>query len=615
MTRTRRQLFCIVIMLVWAALSAHAGILRQGKTLLLCHRTANRDVPENTLESLALAARMGCDIVEVDVRRTLDGQLVLNHDGFLDRFTNSTGEVENTDLRELDRMDFGAWQGERFRGMRIAHFDDALRLAHAMKVNLFLDIKTKGIGALVLDAVAREGMTDGVRFGGEWEDIRALNPHVNPDPVADLQPGFDMDEVPKLHARGKVVIANFILNGHEGDLEAMRAAVAAGVDGIMVDYPRLGAEAVGRPIEERVGRLLQQGGSGASSSRIAAIRELREYTGFPLQRNFLHWMQDSDDSVSHEAALALITSRPSVTAAVLEPMTHSPNASARRNAAWAIGSLSAEQQDLKNCVPPLLPLLDDPEPSVVKEALLAITWCPASPSTTVPAAKLVALLNSSVPIVRGLAAVALAHHHTDTAANPIIEQLRKEEAQAAAYDAAWAARGRPKLTQPEIDELVERFRALMKYIQSLSMLPKDDALTTLAQQAFRAVHDYSNGTALLAGFQLWDRIGDDPQPAIAALGSTDSGAAERAQWALVEAGPGVLPAVRKALRNSTGLTKQRLITVLVWQADPEAIPVLKQLEKDDPGDRDKLEWAIAKIRSLNDVFADVTCCAQPVDAR
>jgi len=122
-------------------------------------------------------------------------------------------------------------------------------------------------------------------------------------------------------------------------------------------------------------------------------------------------------------------------------------------------------------------------------------------------------------------------------------------------------------------------------------------------------------TALVAGFQLCDRIGVDPQPAIAALGSTDSGVAERAQWALVEAGPSVLPAVRKALRNSTGLTKQHLIMVLAWQADPEAIPVLKQLEKDDPGDRDELEWAIAKIRSLNDVSADVSCCAQPVDAR
>jgi glycerophosphoryl diester phosphodiesterase len=48
---------------------AHGGVLRVDKVLLLCHRTANRDLPENTLESLALAARMGCDIVEVDVRR------------------------------------------------------------------------------------------------------------------------------------------------------------------------------------------------------------------------------------------------------------------------------------------------------------------------------------------------------------------------------------------------------------------------------------------------------------------------------------------------------------------------------------------------------------------
>jgi HEAT repeat protein len=395
----------------------------------------------------------------------------------------------------------------------------------------------------------------------------------------------------------------------------MRAAVAAGVDGIMVDYPRLGAEAVGRPVEERVGRLLQQAETGASSSRIAAIRELREYTGFPLQRDFLRWMQESDDSVSHEAALALITSPPSVSAAVLEPITHSSYASARRNAAWAIGSLSAEQHNVKNCVPPLLPLLDDPEPSVVKEALLAITWCPASPSTTVPAAKLVALLNSAVPIVRGLSAVALAHHHPDSAANPIIEQLRKEEAQAAAYDTAWTARGRAKLTQPEIDELVERFRALMKYIQALSMLPKDDALTTLADQAFRAVHDYSNGTALVAGFQLWDRIGDDPQPAIAALGSTDSEVADRAQWALVEAGPSVLPAVRKALRDSTGPAKRRLILVLAWQADPDGIPVLKQLEEDDLGSRDELAWAIAKIMSLNDGSGNPSCCAQPTGAR
>ena len=258
MTSTRWHLFFIVIMLV-STIPAPMRDVRE-EALLLCHRTANRDVPENSLESLALAARMGCDIVEVDVRRTLDGQLVLNHDGFLDRFTNSTGEVENTDLRELDRMDFVAWQGERFRGMRIAHFDDALRLAHAMKVNLFLDIKSKGIGAMVLDAVAREGMTDSVRFGGESEDIRALNSQVNPDPVVDLQPGFDKDEVPAscMPTEG--------WSSPTSSSMGMRAIWKRCAQRWLPEWtalwsiiPRLGAEAVGRPVEERVWEIIATG--------------------------------------------------------------------------------------------------------------------------------------------------------------------------------------------------------------------------------------------------------------------------------------------------------------------------------------------------------------------
>ena len=118
----RKLLLCALLLM---APFANAGILRKSNVQLLCHRTANRDLPENTLESLALAARMGCDIVEVDVTRTLDGELVLNHDNFLDRFTNTTGEVEHTELRELDRMDFGAWRGARFRGMHIVSFRQA----------------------------------------------------------------------------------------------------------------------------------------------------------------------------------------------------------------------------------------------------------------------------------------------------------------------------------------------------------------------------------------------------------------------------------------------------------------------------------------------------------
>jgi len=81
---------------------------------------------------------------------------------------------------------------------------------------------------------------------------------------------------------------------------------------------------------------------------------------------------------------------------------------------------------------------------------------------------------------------------------------------------------------------------------------------------------------LVAGYQLWDRIDADPQAAIAALSSADGDVADRAMWALVAAGPGVLPSVHSALRASSGEEQKRLVEIAAWRADPEALPALKQ---------------------------------------
>src|SRR5579875_1858004 len=86
---------------------------------LRCHRTANKDVPENTLESLEQAALLGCDLVEIDLRRTLDGKIVLNHDGFLERLTDSHGEVESTFYDDLRMRDAGGWMSSRFTGLQV----------------------------------------------------------------------------------------------------------------------------------------------------------------------------------------------------------------------------------------------------------------------------------------------------------------------------------------------------------------------------------------------------------------------------------------------------------------------------------------------------------------
>jgi glycerophosphoryl diester phosphodiesterase len=37
---------------------------------------------------------VGCDVVEIDLRRTLDGKIILNHDGLLERLTDGIGELK-----------------------------------------------------------------------------------------------------------------------------------------------------------------------------------------------------------------------------------------------------------------------------------------------------------------------------------------------------------------------------------------------------------------------------------------------------------------------------------------------------------------------------------------
>src|ERR1700753_3784411 len=121
------------------ASAAHAADMPPGRVQLLCHRTANKDVPENTLESLQQAALLGCNVVEIDLRRTLDGEIVLNHDGLLDRLTNGYGDVEQTNFAELELLDAGSWMAPRFSGFHMARFDDALRLARSLDIRLILD--------------------------------------------------------------------------------------------------------------------------------------------------------------------------------------------------------------------------------------------------------------------------------------------------------------------------------------------------------------------------------------------------------------------------------------------------------------------------------------------
>jgi glycerophosphoryl diester phosphodiesterase len=580
----------VVLLALFAARFAHADVLLPGGVQLFCHRTANEDVPENTLESLDQAALLGCNVVEIDLRRTLDEKIVLNHDGIMERLTDGVGEAETSYYGDLQLRDAGSWMGERFENLHMTLFQDALRLAREQDIRLVLDIKDKGLGADVLRILEREGMLQRVQFNGEWEDVKKLYPAATDvgNGTIWVQPGVTEDQVKQYHRQGKAVVANFSANHHEMDLAGMKAAVAAGVDAINVDYPRLGADAVGRPVERRVHELILKGDSGDSGARVAAILELSRYSGFPLQGNFSHWLLDADDHVSRAAALALVTARPRTPVSAFSKAFQYGDAAPRANAAWALGMLRGPASAL-------LPLLHDQDLHVLQSALLALARAPGDVSAGI----LLPLLSYDDAAVRGAAAVALAQHQPEAAIRAIPAQLQREVVFEQAIQDDHERRGTSKFTQPEIDAIMKSFKCQMEMMRALDMLQGKEGTRELVQLAFRPDQSLSSYDGIVAGFQLWDRIGADAAPAVLALGSTDPQVADRAEWMLVKAGPAVLPEVRKALASENETVRPRAMRIVAWQGDTESLDALEAIQKTDAADASLAAWAIEKIHVLH----------------
>ena len=69
--------------------------------LVVSHRADWRNAPENSLQAIKNCIAMGIDMVEIDLKKTKDGQLILLHDKTIDRTTTGKGKPEDYTLAEL----------------------------------------------------------------------------------------------------------------------------------------------------------------------------------------------------------------------------------------------------------------------------------------------------------------------------------------------------------------------------------------------------------------------------------------------------------------------------------------------------------------------------------
>jgi glycerophosphoryl diester phosphodiesterase len=107
------------------------------KILVVAHRADWRNAPENSIQAIKNAIEMGVDMVEIDVRKTKDNQLVIIHDKTLNRTTNGTGKVSDWTLESLRNLYLRNGQG-RVTRFKIPTLEEAL-LAAKGKVLVNLD--------------------------------------------------------------------------------------------------------------------------------------------------------------------------------------------------------------------------------------------------------------------------------------------------------------------------------------------------------------------------------------------------------------------------------------------------------------------------------------------
>jgi len=121
------------------------------------HRGGAEHRPENTLAAFRHCVALGVHQVELDLRRTRDGALVLIHDASVDRTSDGSGVVAELSLSQLLTLDFGRCRDAHFAGERIPTFEQVLAVLPA---DVWINVQIK-LGEPIAREVARQVVASG----------------------------------------------------------------------------------------------------------------------------------------------------------------------------------------------------------------------------------------------------------------------------------------------------------------------------------------------------------------------------------------------------------------------------------------------------------------------
>jgi len=534
------------------------------------------NTPENTIVAFETAADIGIRGLEVDVRKTRDGKLVLMRDATIDRTTDGKGYVNQLSYEEIKLYDAGSWKSEEFSGERVPLLSDALRIAKERKLKLIINVKEHGIEQKTLSLIKEFDMINHVYFSGRLETLRNKDIDIKGSQLVFLSPGEESSGVIDLiHERHNNVGTRLL---GTDDRDKMKERMFTGVDFILTDYPSVAIDllhfrTINKP-EEREPRKRLESNIAGNTAQIDALIEAIMY-GDPDQSRIAALVFSTLPAdvaipqlvqrLNYKKPLTRFLPKMKISIPFLNreirdkgDLLHA--AIVQKNIVWTLGLIKD-----KSAVAPLIKRLETADSDLKREIILALKMI--GNKQAVPVLQEI-LLNDENTYVRFDAARALGSIDNTDSAYTLMRVMKSDE--------SWLVKG-----------------ACAEALGKRGDKRASKALKGLLNSSASENASWARDRAALA----LSKIGiGGIEALVSSLGAGGTSTRRRASWVLISIGDPAVPHLLSSLREVSSLARKRTAMVLGWIGNKKTVlPLTWILADKDPEVRKMAVWALGKI--------------------
>ena len=254
----------VVLVFVGVAVLAMVVSSRQDVPLVIAHRGASAQAPENTLAAFRLAVEQGADVVELDVQESADGEVLVVHDSDLMKLAGDPRRIWEATAAELRAVDIGSRAGPQFAAERVPTLAEALALSKG-RAHVIVELKSYGHDQQLEERVAAiveaAGMEADCSFMSLDHHMVRRMKRLRPEWRVGVLAAKAFGDLTSLEAdflavEAKMASPRFVRRAHRAGQEVyvwtvndpawMLTALSRGVDGLITDRPDLARRVVAR---------------------------------------------------------------------------------------------------------------------------------------------------------------------------------------------------------------------------------------------------------------------------------------------------------------------------------------------------------------------------------